>query len=401
MKRHSGSSFAVLLLLCLVTVLTPIRLAVATDAMLCVDPARLENENLMVGDSFRIAVKLDNILPSDNLAGVEFTLSWDPTLLQAANMTEVMFHEVTPTSEWDNIWMLKLAVNNTRGSASYGCTFFDIKRAQAGGYLPISGNNTVMTIEFEVKNKGECTLHFDIAKLGDIIPMPVSCVAIDGFFRNAPPVFVPNLPPPQVNDTWGSGKVFFYDVSLGSIVGNSGIVGAYFRIVWNPALLEAVSMTEVMFHEITPESEWDNIWEVKREIDNTSGYAIYAYTFSDVNRAIAGNYAPIFGNRTLATVAFRIKGYGKCEISLVELKIAGTEASSIICASAHSFFSNVIRGDLDENRAVEIYDALLVAGAFGSSRGEANWNEAADLDGNGIVDIFDLIRLAGNFGRKA
>jgi hypothetical protein len=401
MKRYSASLHAVLLLLCLVTVLTPIRLAVAADAMLYVDPARLENENLAVGDSFRIAVKLDNLLISDNLAGVEFTLFWDPTLLQAADVTEVMFHEVTPASEWDNIWTIKLTIDNTRGSAMYACTFFDLRRAQAGGYLPISGNNTVMTIEFEVKNKGECALHFEIVKLGDIIPSPISCVAIDGFFRNAPPVFVPNLPPPQVNDTWGSGKVFFYDVTLGSVVDNSGIVGAYFKIAWDPALLEAVNMTEVMFHEVTPETEWDNIWEVKHEIDNTNGYAVYGYTFSDVNRATAGSYAPIFGNHTLATVAFRVKGYGECEISLAELKVAGTEASPIICATVQSYFSNVIRGDLDENHAVEIYDALLVANAFGSSRGNANWRQAADLDGNDIVDIFDLIKLARNFGRKA
>ena len=71
-------------------------------------------------------------------------------------------------------------------------------------------------------------------------------------------------------------------------------------------------------------------------------------------------------------------------------------------ASSHRTGGTVyvgIPGDLNGDGTVDIYDAILLAGAFNSQPGMTNWNANADINGDGIVDIYDAIILAGNFNQ--
>jgi hypothetical protein len=58
-----------------------------------------------------------------------------------------------------------------------------------------------------------------------------------------------------------------------------------------------------------------------------------------------------------------------------------------------------ILGDVNGDRTVDIYDAILLANAYSSGLGSPNWNAAADINGNNLVDIYDAIILAGNYGK--
>jgi parallel beta-helix repeat protein len=60
-----------------------------------------------------------------------------------------------------------------------------------------------------------------------------------------------------------------------------------------------------------------------------------------------------------------------------------------------------IYGDVNGDRTVDIYDAILLANAYGSGPGSPNWNAAADINADNIVDIYDAILLANNFGKTA
>jgi hypothetical protein len=60
-----------------------------------------------------------------------------------------------------------------------------------------------------------------------------------------------------------------------------------------------------------------------------------------------------------------------------------------------------ILGDLNGDGSVGIDDAVLMANAFGSYPGAANWNSLADLNGDGHVNIIDVILLSMNFGKHA
>ena len=58
-----------------------------------------------------------------------------------------------------------------------------------------------------------------------------------------------------------------------------------------------------------------------------------------------------------------------------------------------------IPGDINGDGTVDIYDAILLAAAYGSTPGSRNWNANADINGDGIVDIYDAIILSGHFGQ--
>jgi hypothetical protein len=56
-------------------------------------------------------------------------------------------------------------------------------------------------------------------------------------------------------------------------------------------------------------------------------------------------------------------------------------------------------GDTNGDGAIDILDAIILSGAYGSTPDKSNWNAAADLNGDDVVDIYDAIILASNFGR--
>ena len=64
-----------------------------------------------------------------------------------------------------------------------------------------------------------------------------------------------------------------------------------------------------------------------------------------------------------------------------------------------TFVAKTLPGDVDGNGVVDIYDALVLAGAFGVSTGDKRYNADADLVVDGTIDIYDAIILAGDFSK--
>ena len=58
-----------------------------------------------------------------------------------------------------------------------------------------------------------------------------------------------------------------------------------------------------------------------------------------------------------------------------------------------------IAGDLDTDMDVDIYDVVIISGAYGSTPSDGNWNPNCDLtEDYGKIDIYDVVLLAGNYG---
>ncbi len=57
-------------------------------------------------------------------------------------------------------------------------------------------------------------------------------------------------------------------------------------------------------------------------------------------------------------------------------------------------------GDVNADNTVDIFDAIIVSGCFGSVSGGATWNGNADINSDNSIDIFDAILLSTNFGKK-
>jgi len=410
-KRLCGFLFLFVLFFCTFVVLKPINCRAEGNATFFVDPSQVNDTELVPGTFFNVSVEVDNIPASQGLAGIQFTLNYDPTLLSATFLDEVIFHNVTPPSKWNNIWPIVSAINNTAGRVSYAYTWQDLYEAVQSGYAPIFGDHSVVVIGFEVKGIGNCALAFGRVILADATPLPIPTDTSDGFFSNSASGqtgIQVHVTPPQLNQTQSVGSIFDFDVKLDNTDNSIGIVRASFMLTWNASLFEALNMTEVMFHEITPQNEWNNIRAVQDEINNVLGYVVYDYTFFNVDRAISLGYGPILGNHTLTTITFKVKDLGTSILHFEASNataVGGSTGGSTLqpwaCLAFDSVFRNFIRGDLNGDNSVDIYDALEAAHSFGSTAGSTNWNWAADIDGNDVVDIYDIITIASNFGRHA
>jgi len=58
-----------------------------------------------------------------------------------------------------------------------------------------------------------------------------------------------------------------------------------------------------------------------------------------------------------------------------------------------------IIGDVNGDFKVDMKDIALIARAFGSTPGDANWNPNADINGDGTVNMKDMALCARNFGQ--
>lgn len=68
--------------------------------------------------------------------------------------------------------------------------------------------------------------------------------------------------------------------------------------------------------------------------------------------------------------------------------------------STIQYFRFRFPGDVNNDLIVDILDMAITCMAFGSVRGEGNWNPDADIDENGRVDIFDVTSVGLNFCKE-
>jgi hypothetical protein len=59
----------------------------------------------------------------------------------------------------------------------------------------------------------------------------------------------------------------------------------------------------------------------------------------------------------------------------------------------------LVRGDINNDGVVDIFDAIMLSAAWNSMPGSPKWNSNADINNDNIVDIYDAIILANNFGK--
>ncbi len=196
----------------------------------------------------------------------------------------------------------------------------------------------------------------------------------------------------------------------------TGLFGLSFRMYFNSSLIRCTGFEENGFHVMTPISSWDNIWQVVKKIDNTNGYIEYAYTYIDVNRALSEGYVPINittanfpeGKLAAATLTFSIvkmsppNGYVDCPLHLDYVKPSDIDGYAIVVNVLDGYYKLLSpNGDLNDDGIVDIFDAILFAGAFGAVPTNSNWNAKADMNSDDTIDIFDALILATNFGKPA
>jgi parallel beta-helix repeat protein len=134
-------------------------------------------------------------------------------------------------------------------------------------------------------------------------------------------------------------------------------------------------------------------------IDNSQQVIVYYSGFANVwddGYPLGGNYWSDYNGIDLYSGPYQNET-GSDGIGDVPYVIDGVNIDRYPLVSA----VRLLRGDLNFDGSVDIYDAIILAGAFNSIPGSPNWNPNADINGDNIVDIYDAIMLAGHFNQHS
>jgi hypothetical protein len=179
-----------------------------------------ENVTVKLGQPFSVNVTFDDLPYSEynGVAGCEFNITWNASVLQIVSMKEIAFHVATPQVEWDNIWRLDHVISS--GSLLYVYTWKDLQRAESQGYCPLMGNGTWALITFVSLAPGETVLDFSRLKMGSLTEM-IQGSGIDGR------VYVTSILAGDINQDGivDSGDLILLSVAFGSYP---------YAVHWNP-----------------------------------------------------------------------------------------------------------------------------------------------------------------------
>jgi hypothetical protein len=341
LKKLSLLSIAILLLPIAFTMTSP-NVKAVDPCKLYIDPPAIIDQTLVPTSTFNITVKVDNIPADPGLVGLEFNITWNPSLLNGVAVQEIMFHEVTPPALWDNIWQIKKVVANN--SVNYAFTFQDISAAISGGYAPISGSHIVANITLRVVGMGESALHFYVSNLGDSIGGSIAHDTYDGFFRNLPPP-PPKPPallyvdPPMISNVGLTpGSDFSVDVD---VINASDVAGLEFSLGFNATLLNANSVISGSFIPIAA--------TINSEIDNATGLVKFNVSTS----------SPMNGDGILAQIDFHVLDLGNTLLHLYGIQLVDSLGQPLNFTSADGSFDNVLLAKLAVEPP-EIIDPTLV-----------------------------------------
>jgi len=309
----------------LYTLTTPLNVY-AAETKIYIDPPLIKDETLLPSDTFTISVKIENIPEDPGVVGVEFKVYWDPSVLKAVSMEEVMFHTVTPEPEWGNIWKLKHEVADDH--VWYAYTWMNMPEAIEKGYAPISGNHTLATITLHVEGVGKTTIDLLNTKLGDPSGGSVSHEAFDGYFQNTPPPPPARLyvDPPKILDlNLTPCKNFTININIANA---TDVYTLEFKLGFDTNVLYA---NEVECGDFIPPLVTPNI-----VINNTAGYIWFNASLE----------TPLSGNGTLAIITFHVEGLGGTTLDLYDTQLLDMIGQPLPHEAFDGSFNNVLLAKL-------------------------------------------------------
>jgi hypothetical protein len=182
--------------------------------------------NAEVGTTFSVNVSIANVT---SIAGIQWAVSWNSSLINCTGITENLFATVTPAASVDNIWRLSNKFNNTAGTADYAYTYQDLVTAQAEGYAPINITtdaypeglataivNFTVVLAPPVNSFYECDFTFGVVSVGDVNAVDLNVTGQTGHYRI--------YGPPEITDTvitFESNNYTVTTVTNGSLVPDS------------------------------------------------------------------------------------------------------------------------------------------------------------------------------------
>ncbi|MEM3576952.1 MAG: cohesin domain-containing protein [Candidatus Bathyarchaeia archaeon] len=337
-QKIKGIILTILALSLLYIFTTPTKVY-AQNTKIYIVPSSIIDQTLTPGKTFNITVKIENIPQDPGLVGLQFKITWNPTILEGVSMTEILFNSVTPPNEKSNIW--PLAHDVTASYAEYAYTWMNITRALEKGYAPISGNHTAAIITLKVKGVGKTILDLTNTKLGDPKGKPIAHEAFDGYFQNSPPPLPALLfvDPPKIFDiTLTPCHNFTINVNISKA---TDIYSVEFKLGFDNSILSVVKAEQGDF---IPPSVTPNI-----EINNAAGYMRFNVSLG----------TSLSGNGSLAIITFHVEGLGKSPLNLYDTKLFDIIGQPLPHTASSGSFNNILLAKLAV-QPEEIIDPTLL-----------------------------------------
>jgi len=139
----------------------------AFAATIYVSPASIVNQSLTPGKNFTVDVKVDNVI---NFYGFDFKVYWNNSLLNL----------VSAKVNTKNLWFDSLKWIDNISS------YYEAAYSAKSGVNSFTGNASLATLTFNVKNVGTCYLEIKNVKLGDKSAFPIIYTVSNGYFNNQP-----------------------------------------------------------------------------------------------------------------------------------------------------------------------------------------------------------------------
>ncbi|MCK4222821.1 hypothetical protein KAX01_00860, partial [Candidatus Bathyarchaeota archaeon] len=324
-----------------------------------------------IGETFTISIDIFNLTdatipdPEDprrnitlgNLYGFEIQFTWDTTIIQYVD------HKVTiPVEEHPDgilhepIFEIANIINEAGGiPGAHPETRALFVYTSMSPASPFNGNGTVFHMTFRIIGEGTSELRLVSTKLANRQGQAIFHTSLNGL------VIVGT--PPEGRDVSIVGMTHFPDFVYSGRVVNVTVVTAN-----DGNVVETFNVT------------------------------IYANS-TNIGTQTVSNLPP----RHNVTLTFTWNTTGLEPCINFSLSAEATRIPGEIDVVNNLFIGGVVRiklrGDIDSNDVVDIYDIVMAINAYGSCRGDPDWNPDADIAPRyGIVDIFDLVTIASVFG---
>ena len=180
-----------------------------------------------------------------------------------------------------------------------------------------------------------------------------------------------------------TGDTFTIDIGAEGIF---DLAGWQFDIVFDPAILEAVSVSEGNFLKTSGTTFFQS-----GSIDNAAG----KITGLGAARLSAQG---VTGTGTLLQVRFKAKSDGETKVVLQNFEFGATTGDLIPAGPREVRIiveGQLATGDVNRDGRVSILDLILIAQQLGK---RVSAGSPVDLNGDGVVSILDLILAAGSIG---
>jgi len=338
-----------------------------------INPSLIKFWTPAYGSTFVVHVKTNVTL----LAGFQFKLVWNGTLLKLTGVT--YYAPWTP--------YFKAYENITTNSYALALSGYN-----TSSHYPFSGSTTLASLNFKTTfdpvfpNNATCSLFLENVVLSDRKSKPIPFLKYDGAYRcyaTKPIVAIS----PRKTVVKKVPSQFDVKINISNII---NLKSFEFNITYDPTLIQAQTIKIEPFFNAS-------YFVAEQRINNEIGF---------VSIRVNSITPSANGTAVLATITFKVVSSViwpnpplSCNFTFSSSNLAGIgDVSLQHDAIGAGYTYQPVKGDLNGDGTVGLYDLVRTALAFGSKSGSPNWDPSADMIRDGVINILDIIVVASNYG---